>query len=90
MTATPNKRLIILPNSLPPRGLRRAEAAAYIGVSPTTFDEMMLEGVMPHPKRFNSCNIWDRHALDEAFSCLPDKSGVKSKSKSILDSMSNS
>jgi excisionase family DNA binding protein len=34
----------------PPRGMSRTEAAAYIGVSPSLFDEMVKDGRMPGPK----------------------------------------
>ena len=36
------KRLDVLPLSLPPRGLSREQSAAYIGVSPSTFDKLVL------------------------------------------------
>lgn len=62
----------ILPRSLPPRGLSRAEAAAYVGVSPTLFDKMVSDGRMPKPKRINSRTIWDIRRLDLAFEELPD------------------
>lgn len=61
----------ILPLSLPPRGLSRSEAAAYVGVSPSLFDAMVRDGRMPQPKRINSRTIWDRARLDEAFEALP-------------------
>jgi predicted DNA-binding transcriptional regulator AlpA len=61
----------LLPPSLPPRGLSRSEAAAYIGVSPSLFDAMVKDGRMPQPKRINSRTIWDRARLDEAFEALP-------------------
>jgi predicted DNA-binding transcriptional regulator AlpA len=54
-----------------PRGLSRAEAARYIGVGVTLFDEMVADGRMPKPKRINARTVWDRHALDEAFDALP-------------------
>lgn len=57
--------------SYPPRGLSRDEAARYIGVGPTLFDEMVADGRMPRPKRANSRTLWDRIALDAAFSDLP-------------------
>ncbi|MBS7702716.1 helix-turn-helix transcriptional regulator [Chelatococcus asaccharovorans] len=63
----------VLPQSLPPRGLSRGEAAAYIGVSPSLFDEMVEDGRMPQPKRINARTVWDRRRLDEAFDGLPDK-----------------
>lgn len=59
---------------LPPptrRGLSRTEAAAYVGVGPTTFDKMVLAGTMPHPKRVGTRKIWDARALDVAFDVLP-------------------
>lgn len=73
MTAAALKpRDVVLPLSLPPRGLRRAEAAAYIGVSTTLFDWMMGEGLMPKPKRVGGRVIWDRLQLDEAFASIPN------------------
>jgi predicted DNA-binding transcriptional regulator AlpA len=65
----------ILPASLPPRGLSREQAAAYVGISPTTFDAMVTDGRMPKPKRINARVVWDRHQLDLAFSALPDSEG---------------
>lgn len=60
----------VLPISLPPRGLSREQAAAYIGVSPSLFDEMVEDGRMPKPTRINSRTIWDRLKLDAAFAAL--------------------
>ena len=62
----------ILPSSLPPRGLSRVQAAVYIGVSPSLFDEMVKDGRMPKPTRINARTVWDRIKLDEAFAALPD------------------
>ncbi|RUW55833.1 hypothetical protein [Mesorhizobium sp. M8A.F.Ca.ET.021.01.1.1] len=61
----------ILPLSLPPRGLSRVEAAAYIGVGTTLFDAMVEDGRMPPPKRINTRAVWDRTALDVFFDALP-------------------
>jgi predicted DNA-binding transcriptional regulator AlpA len=58
--------------SIEPRGLKRTQAAAYVGVSPSLFDEMVADGRMPQPKRINSRVVWDRKLLDEAFEALPD------------------
>ncbi|KAA3448064.1 hypothetical protein C7I87_24325 [Mesorhizobium sp. SARCC-RB16n] len=58
----------------PPRGLSRDEAARYVGVGSTLFDEMVADGRMPRPKQVNSRAVWDRVALDIAFTSLPDKS----------------
>jgi predicted DNA-binding transcriptional regulator AlpA len=61
----------ILPQSLPPRGLSREEAAAYVGISPSLFDMMIKDGRMPEPKHINSRVVWDRLKLDAAFDALP-------------------
>ena len=57
------------------RGLRRPEAARYIGISPSKFDEMVKDGRMPGPKRIDARTVWDRLRLDEAFEALPDSEG---------------
>ncbi len=67
------ERRDVLPQSLPPRGLSRVQAAAYVGVSPSLFDEMVRDGRMPKPKRINSRTVWDRYRLDEKFEALPDE-----------------
>lgn len=59
------------PVSYPPRGMSRTEAARYIGVGTTLFDEMIADGRMPKPKRVNNRTIWDRAELDIAFTDLP-------------------
>jgi predicted DNA-binding transcriptional regulator AlpA len=56
---------------LAPRGLSRTEVAAYIGVSATLFDQMVADGRMPGPKQINSRLVWDRQAIDRAFTTLP-------------------
>lgn len=59
-----------LPDSLPPRGLDREQAASYLGVSPWLFVEMVGDGRMPRPKVINKRRVWDRFELDNAFSRL--------------------
>jgi predicted DNA-binding transcriptional regulator AlpA len=56
-----------------PRGLRRPDAARYVGVGLTKFDEMVADGRMPKPKTIDSCIVWDRNRLDDAFDSLPDQ-----------------
>lgn len=58
--------------SYPPRGMSRGEAARYIGVGTTKFDEMVADKRMPKPKRIDGRTVWDRIQLDAAFSDLPD------------------
>jgi len=64
-------RSVTLPASLPPRGLRREIAAAYIGVGSTKFDQMVREGAMPKPRIHGGRRLWDRSELDVAFGELP-------------------
>jgi predicted DNA-binding transcriptional regulator AlpA len=64
-----------LPASLPPRGLSRVQAAAYIGVGVTLFDQLIADGRMPKPKRINARTVWDREQLDRAFAALPNEDG---------------
>jgi len=61
----------------PPRGMSRNEAARYVGVGATKFDEMVADGRMPRPKRVDGCVIWDRLRVEAAFSDLPDDKQVK-------------
>jgi len=65
------------PIAYPPRGLSREEAARYIGVGTSKFDELVSDRRMPKPKRVDGRVIWDRVALDLAFAELPDDSGNK-------------
>ena len=68
-----------LPLSLAPRGLSRGQAAAYIGVGVTKFDQMVDDGRMPRPKRIDGRLVWDRVKLDEAFEELDDDRGPKNE-----------
>ncbi|MBY0370053.1 hypothetical protein K2X33_05160 [bacterium] len=68
----------IPPLSLTPRGLCRVQAASYVGVSPSLFDEMVRDGRMPQPKRINARKVFDIRKLDLAFDALPgDESDLK-------------
>lgn len=60
----------------PPRGMSRDEAARYIGVGTTKFDQMVKDGRMPKPKRIDGRTLWDRIKLDEAFTRLPDENMI--------------
>jgi predicted DNA-binding transcriptional regulator AlpA len=52
----------------PPRGMSRDEAARYIGVGATKFDEMVSDRRMPRPKCMDGRMIWDRLRIEAAFS----------------------
>jgi predicted DNA-binding transcriptional regulator AlpA len=68
-----------LPLSLAPRGLSRVQAAEYVGVGLTKFDEMVHDSRMPRPKRIDGRLVWDRIKLDEAFDELDDDAGPKNE-----------
>lgn len=56
-----------------PRGLSRAQAAAYVGIGTTMFDELVEDGTLPPPFRLRGRKIWDRFRLDRAIDGLqPD------------------
>jgi predicted DNA-binding transcriptional regulator AlpA len=61
--------------SQPRRGLRRDEAAAYLGFSARKFDELVSDGRMPKPKHVDGVVVWDMRRLDLAFDALPDEDG---------------
>ena len=52
------------------RMLSRVEAAAYCGVSPSTFDKMQKDGLTPLPLKVYARNLFDRHKLDAALDAL--------------------
>jgi predicted DNA-binding transcriptional regulator AlpA len=55
---------------VPRRGLSRDEAAMYIGISATKFDEMVIDGRMPPPVKIDTRRVWDIRSLDLAFDAL--------------------
>jgi excisionase family DNA binding protein len=58
--------------SYPPRGLSHEEAARYVGVGRTKFDELVADGRMPKPVRIDGRVLWDRIKLDAFFTDLAD------------------
>jgi predicted DNA-binding transcriptional regulator AlpA len=54
------------------RGLSRDEAATYVGLGVTFFDEKVKEGVLPKPLKIGKRKLWDRRELDAAFDKLKD------------------
>lgn len=55
------------------RGLSRDEAADYLGIGTTKFDELVSIGLVAQPRRCGSRNLWDIRELDIAFESLPRK-----------------
>jgi hypothetical protein len=70
------------PSELPgwPRWLSEDLAAAYVGVSQTTFRHEIAAGVWPKPRRagrHGGRNVWDRHSLDRASDELSNPSRIE-------------
>ena len=57
----------------PRRLLSRAEAAKYIAIGPTKFDQLVADKRMPAPKLIDSKQVWDVVDLDAAIADLPYK-----------------
>lgn len=69
-------RQVALPPNLRPRIISREAAAAYVNVSPNTFDLMVQNGVMPRPKKLWGLRKgWDVQALDRAADNLTMEGG---------------
>jgi predicted DNA-binding transcriptional regulator AlpA len=71
-----------------PRGLNREQASAYVGVSPSTFDSLVVNGSMPQPRMLESRKVWDLLEVDQAFDLLPHANPSKSppnKADSAID-----
>ena len=68
MTSSERRR-----QSQPRRGLRREEAATYVGVGLTKFDEWVAAGRMPQPKIVDGVIVWDIDLLDLFFDALPQR-----------------
>jgi len=68
---------------LQPRGLRRAAAAAYLGISTSQFDKERVAGTIPPPRMMFGVQIWDRLDLDLLFD------GKVSEPSAANDNVSN-
>lgn len=60
----------------PRRGLSREEAAAYIGIGTTKFEEMIKDRRMPAPVRIDGRVLWDIRDLDAAWENLKSATSV--------------
>jgi hypothetical protein len=54
-----------------PRGLSRVDAAHYLGISPSKFDEMRKDGRVGPARMIDGRKVWDVRDLDLAFEALP-------------------
>lgn len=69
----------------PPRGLSRDEAARYVGVSTTKFDQLVADRRMPKPRKIDRRSVWDRVQLDIAFSDLPQEDEQLTEIQRVLE-----
>ena len=65
----------VLPASLPPLGLSLNEVAAFIGVSPNKYLELVRRGLMPQPRMIDGRRVYDRELAHAAFKHLPTANG---------------
>lgn len=64
----------LLPESLPPIGVNREQAAALIGISATLFDQLVVSGQMPDARVVRGRLVWDVQEVAVAFRALPHRS----------------
>ena len=60
----------------PRRGLSRVEAAQYLGISPSKFDELRHSGQIGPAKIIGSRRLFDVYLLDEFFDSLPTENNA--------------
>ena len=68
---TVSRRALSQQRPIPRRGLSRTEAAMYLGISPSKFEELLDDGRMPHPRLIDGRKVWDVYELDASFDELP-------------------
>lgn len=66
-----------------PRGLTRAQAAAYVGLAPRTFSRYVSQGKLPgaHPVT----GRWDRVALDRAIGPAGTEDSIREKIEAAIE-----
>lgn len=55
------------------RGLSRDEAANYLGISASKFDQLRKDGRVGPPRLIDGRKVWDVHALDRDFEAFPSE-----------------
>ena len=58
---------------IPRRGLSRVEAAIYLGISASKFDELRKDGRLGPAKILDGRKLFAIEMLDEFFEALPDE-----------------
>ena len=61
------------------RGLSRIEAALYLGISPSKFDELRRDGRVGPARLIDGRKVWDVRELDFAFEAFPLESNDASE-----------
>jgi predicted DNA-binding transcriptional regulator AlpA len=74
-----------LPPSIAPRLLKREQAAAYLSLSATKFDQLVHDGRMPPPRVIDRRKAWDVRELDAAVDDLPVEGGPDDTSWDDVD-----
>ena len=72
MTSDDDRALL---RNLVPRNLRGDHAAAYVGVSPSKFRQLVKDGRMPASFQIDGCVMWDRFDLDASVDKLKAAAG---------------
>jgi excisionase family DNA binding protein len=62
-----------LERPIPRRGLSRVEAAMYLGISPSKFDELRHSGQIGPAKIIGTRKLFDIETLDQFFDALPEE-----------------
>jgi predicted DNA-binding transcriptional regulator AlpA len=81
--AVPSRGFLVEPHVR--LGLSRAQAAEYVGIGVSLFDQMVADGRMPKPKLINSRKVWHRQRLDKAFAELPEEGQGQDSSSPWMD-----
>jgi predicted DNA-binding transcriptional regulator AlpA len=68
-------RAEVLPTSLPPIGINREQAAAFIGISPSLYDKCVERGTMPGPRMIGGRAVYDVEEVIKAFRSIPHRAG---------------
>lgn len=78
----------LLPPAYLPVALSREQAAAVIAVSPTTFDKLVKDRLMPRGKKLYGCRRWDRDEVIAAWRAIPGEDAAEAPSNDPWSSAS--
>ena len=80
----------VLPANLPPVGLTLEEVAAFVGVSPNKYAELVRRMLMPSPRIIDGRRVHDRVLAHAAFKRLPTTTDKGSETPMIGDNRQTS